>query len=128
MKILKRVALLVLCAVVTFWLGSLLACEYDTYRYGEQFRMVLVHDISGERFLEDKTIKVLKYDGTTAEIYALFRDGGYKTGDLYWFERDGDQEWVNTGWDSVWSTGGNADDYVFPYVRLEGFLCGHCKG
>lgn len=123
MKLLKRLALLALCAGLAFWLGSLAACEYDTWRYGGQFREVMVHDIGGERFLTDETLKVLQYGETQAEIYAT----GFGCGNLYWFKRAPGQEWVNTGWDTVWSRSGNADRYVFPYIRLEGLLGGQYK-
>lgn len=123
-KIIKRVVLIALCAGLVFWLGSLAACEYDSWRYGGQFREVMVHDISGERFLEDETIKVLRYGETEAEIYTI--NPNY-CGCLYWFERVSGQEWVYTDWDVVWSTSGTADHYVFPYIRLEGLLGGRYK-
>lgn len=119
-KMIKRVALLAVCAGLVFWLGSLAACEYDSWRYGGQFKEVMVHDIGGERFLTDETLKVLRYSETQAEIYAV--DPG--TGCLYWFRRAPGQAWVNTGWDVVWSKSGNADRYVFPYISLEGLLVG----
>lgn len=123
MAIFKRAALMALCACLVFWLGALAACEYDSWRYGGQFRQVMVHDISGKRYLENESLKVLRYGETEAEVYAV---DGY-TGCLYWFERTPGQAWSYVDWDVVWSTSGTADRYVFPYFRLESLLGGSYK-
>lgn len=127
MKAMKKVApkaiLIAVCALVAFWLGSLAICEYDTAQHGEEFRGVVIHDIGGVRTLETEKIKVVRYHQAEAEVYTTNPQGG----NLYWFQRDSEGKWVYTAWDSVWSTAGNADDYVFPYIRIEGLIWGRNK-
>lgn len=127
MKVMKKVApkaiLIAVCALVVFWLSSLTICEYDTAQHGEEFRGVVIHDIGGVRTLETEKIKVVRYHQSEAEVYTTDPQGG----NLYWFQRDSEGKWVYTAWDSVWSTAGNADDYVFPYIRIEGLIWGRNK-
>lgn len=127
MKVMKKVApkaiLIAVCALVAFWLSSLAICEYDTAQHGEEFRGGVIHDIGGVRTLETEKIKVVRYHQSEAEVYTTDSQGG----NLYWFQRDSEGKWVYTAWDSVWSTTGNADDYVFPYIRIEGLIWGRNK-
>ncbi|MGM9551128.1 MAG: hypothetical protein ACI3XA_02620 [Clostridia bacterium] len=114
MKILKRTILGILFAFVLFWFGSIAVCEYNTYKYGEIFRNIKIHDISGERYLKDEKVKILKYHKDSAEVYAVWEGG---VGSIYYFKRDNSNNWMFDYWDGIWSKTGNADGFVWPYIR-----------
>lgn len=101
---------------VLFWLGSIAVCEYNTYKYGEIFRNIKIHDISGERYLkgEDEKVKVLKYRRDSAEIYVVWEN---KVGNIYYFKRDNGDNWKFDYWDTIWSKTGSADKFIWPYIR-----------
>ena len=63
MKILKMAALGIIFASVLFWFSSIAVCEYNTYKYGEVFRNIKIHDIGGEGYLKDEKVKILKCGG-----------------------------------------------------------------
>ncbi len=115
-QIIKRIALICVCCFVTYWLGSIAACEYYTYRYRGTFENVQVHDIDGIHPLKDdgvKDIKVLEY---TDERAALYVKTSY-TGSVYYFDHCDENGWTYDIFDTVWSTAGSADDFVWPYFR-----------
>lgn len=114
MKIFKRTVLGITFALVLFWICAVGVCEYNTYRYGEYFKNIKIHDIKGERYLKDEKVKVLKYRSDSAEIYAVWDD---KVGNVYYFKRDNGNNWVFERYDTVWSKSGSADKFIFPYIR-----------
>lgn len=117
MKIVKRVALLCACSFLTYWLGSVAACEYYTYRYREAFENVQVHDIGGIHPLKEdgfeEDIKVLEYTDEHAVLYVK----SSSSGNLYYFDRGEGGGWTHDTWDTVWSLAGSADGFVWPYIR-----------
>ena len=116
MKMLKRAIWGIIFAFVLFWLGSIAVCEYNTYKYGEIFRNIKIHDISGERYLkgEDEKVKVLKYQRDIAEIYVVWES---KVGNIYYFKRDNGNNWMFDHYDTIWSKTGSADKFIWPYIR-----------
>ena len=55
--------------------------------------------------------KVMEYSSSSAKVYYVNKDGG----DVLWFEKN-DDEWVIVNWDTVWSSSGSADGFIWPFV------------
>ncbi|MBQ7573975.1 MAG: hypothetical protein IJT23_06915 [Clostridia bacterium] len=114
MKILRIAVLAIILAFVLTWLGSIAICEYNTNRHGEFFRNIQIHDISGERYLQDEKIKVLKYSSDSAKVYAVSE---YQNGSVYYFKCDSENNWKFDYSDTIWSKSGSADNFIWPYIR-----------
>ncbi len=124
MKIIKRIALRCACSFVAYWLGSIAVCEYYTYRYRETFENTEVHDIDGIHDLKEewiKDIKVLEYTDEHAVVYvktsSSASDCTVKMGSLYYFDRGEGGSWIYDIWDTIWSSAGSADEFIWPYIR-----------
>ena len=104
-------------AFVLFWISSIAMCEYNTYKHGGIFRNTKIHDISGERYLDDCKIKVLKYNNDDAKVYAIFENDLNEVGLLYYFKNNDDGDWVFDYYDAVYSKTGSADGFIWPYGR-----------
>ena len=117
MKKLKITVLIIISAFVLFWICSIVLCEYNTYKYGEIFRNTKIHDIGGERYLDDCNIKVLKYNNDYAKVYAVYENDLNEVGLLYYFTKNDDGNWIFDYDYAVYSTTGSADGFVWPYGR-----------
>ena len=117
MKILKMAALGIIFASVLFWFISIAVCEYNTYKYGEVFRNVKIHDIGGEGYLKDEKVKILKYRRDSAEVYVVCESELNKFGSIYYFKRDNENNWKFEHYDTIWSKTGSADEFIWPYIR-----------
>lgn len=117
MKKFKTAVLSIVSAFVLFWLSSIAVCEYNTYKYGEIFRNVKIHDIGGEGYLKDCKIKILKHDTDYAEVYAVFKSELNKVGSIYYFKCVNGNDWEFEHYDTIYSKMGNADKFVWPYIR-----------
>lgn len=117
MNKLKITVLIIISAFVLFWIGSIAMCEYHTYKYGEFFRNIKIHDIGGEGYLDDCKIKVLKYNNDYAKVYAVFENDINEVGLLYYFTKNEDGNWIFDSYDTVYSTTGSADGFIWPYGR-----------
>lgn len=102
---------------VLFWICSIAVCEYNTYKYVEIFRNVKIHDIGGEGYIDDDKVKVLKYTKDSAAVYSVLKNEFANAGTIYYFKRDNENNWKFDYYDTIWSKTGNADKYVWPYVR-----------
>lgn len=111
MKILRNTLLIIIVVFVLYWLLSIIKCEIYTYKYGEIFKNIEVHDIDGIHFIEDG-IKVIKCSDECAAVYC---DSKY-SGNLYNFKKENNM-WVYDGWDTIWSRSGSADGFIWPYGR-----------
>lgn len=101
--------LIIIIAFVVIWLASLLKCEILTWIYHDDFEFAYTDNT----MLGDmKYLKVLKCNDETAEVYYVGKDMTH--GSVLTFEKQ-DENWVETRWDTIWSTGGNAADVIFPY-------------
>lgn len=113
-KALKKKVLIAAIAVaavmIAIWIGSLIKCEILTDRYYNEF--------SGEyrqnTMLADEIeyFKVLSYSENNAEVYYVSE--GKSSANLLNFTKQND-EWVQTDWETVWSSSGSASGAVFPY-------------
>lgn len=116
----KRIIIAVLgiiFAFVLFWIGSISMCEYNTYKYGEIFRSIKIHDIGGEGYLDDCDIKVIKYNKDYAKVYAVFSYEQNETGLVYYFEKNENDDWKFDYYEAVYSKMGSADGFIWPYIR-----------
>ena len=109
-KHVRRCLFAVLLAFAVIWTGSLLWCEYLTVRWGEQFwdRWQEVSFLA-----QPNRWKVLPYTPTSARVY-YSNDG---VGIVFAFIRDEERTWTCGSWDTVWSSSGSADGFVWPYIR-----------
>ena len=55
--------------------------------------------------------KVMQYSSDTAKVYYVDKNGG----DVLWFKKKDDQ-WIMTDWDTVWSSSGSADGFIWPFI------------
>lgn len=110
-KHIKRIPLYAVVSIIfvflIVWVAALLKCEYLTNKYYDEFEFAyrsntMVNDI--------EYFKVLKCDGSTAEVYYV-SDG---CGDVLTFENQ-NRNWVETHWRTIWSKNGSASDSVWPY-------------
>ncbi|MDL2281328.1 hypothetical protein LJC10_05700 [Selenomonadales bacterium OttesenSCG-928-I06] len=120
MKKLLIIILILLIGVVfsffIYWRIAISECERLTYQYGKEFETVLKKD--GPLYDKIEYIKILDYSDTDARVYCVwsFKAGGNAGGDIIRFSKE-DGQWVYKGYGTVWSKKGNADDFVWPYVR-----------
>lgn len=117
MKKLKIAVLIMISTFILFWICSIAMCEYNTYKYGEIFRNTKIHDISGERYLNDCDIKILKHNNNCAKVYAIFKNDSNESGVVYYFTKKDDGNWFFEHYDAVYSTTGSADGFIWPYIR-----------
>lgn len=117
MKKFKIAVLIIISAFVLFWISSIAMCEYNTYKYGEIFRNTKIHDIGGEGYLNDCKIKVLKCNKDYAKVYAVFKNDLNEVGLVYYFTKNDSGNWLFEYYDSVYSKTGNADRFIWPYIR-----------
>lgn len=112
-KINKYVFLALLLIFLIYWLVSYIQCEQLTKTYGHEFsEAYLNYTMLGDI----QYYKVLLYTETTAKVYYVTTDGG--SGNILVFQKselyDG---WKFISWETVWSTTGSADGFVWPYLR-----------
>ncbi len=108
----KTLALILVAVValpVVIWLSSLLKCELLTQRYYEDFERAYQQNTMLE---EIEYFKVLRCNNKTAKVYYVSKD--MTDGNVLTFERK-NGTWVETSWDTVWSSTGSASDVIYPY-------------
>ena len=91
------------------WICALVRCDVLTQKYHDDFALAYTQNT----MLGDmEYFKVLRCDGKTAQVYYVSKNRA--GADVLTFEnRNGN--WVETGWETVWSTSGSASGVVFPY-------------
>ena len=109
-KTIKYSILAVLCACVLYWAFSIIKCEVLTIMYYDDF-------VDGEKyddywFAGTEDFKVLSCNGVHAKVYYLGPEYCYGLiAEFYKFNG----EWRCYTWYGGWSSGGSADDPVWPY-------------
>lgn len=103
------IGFIILLIPVVFWISSLVKCEVLTQKYYDDFALAYTQNT----MLGDmEYFKVLRCDGETADVYYVSKDRA--GADILAFEnRSGN--WVETSWETVWSTSGSASEVVYPY-------------
>ena len=103
------IAFAVLLIPVLIWVSALIKCEVLMQKYHDDFALAYTQNTM---LGDSEYFKVLRCDGETAEVYYVSK--GNAGADVLTFEnRDGN--WLETGWETVWSTSGSASEVVFPY-------------
>ena len=99
----------ILLIPVLIWIFSLVKCEVLTQKYHDDFALAYTQNT----MLGDmEYFKVLRCDGATADVYYVGK--GRTAADVLTFEnRNGN--WVETSWETVWSTTGSASEVIYPY-------------
>lgn len=99
-------------ATIIFWGISIVKCEYQTAKYGFQFK---------ESYREHTMIthpdylKLLEYDDCKAVVYYVKKGEG---GNILLFQRENaTSDWSFTYWKTIWSRTGSASGFVWPYIR-----------
>lgn len=104
---LKKCVLTVIVGFLAFWIGSIIKCELNTYKYKEE----LIHI---ENFTEKGKFKVLYCNGTYAYVYWANESLGHTLS----YIKDENGEWHFVRWEwCIWSYQGNADEFIWPYIR-----------
>ena len=105
----KKIWLLLILFPVFFWSISVLLCEICTMIYGKEF--VGEYNQTG-MIGGDPIPKVLKYSKTEAKVYYVDEFAG----NIIYFKKI-NNEWIMESWDTVWSTSGSADGFMWPDGR-----------
>lgn len=103
---------LVVVILLSVWLTAVVQCEVLTHKYGAQFEDAY---IGHTMFVTPDYHKVLEYSEHRAVIYYVTV---FDCGNIVVFEReDAQTPWAFYEWHTVWSDGGSADGFVWPYIR-----------
>ena len=122
MKVLKIVKWIILILIILFmviWLGTLAKNRIVTELHRDE--------IANLEFYEPETVqeydwyRILSYSETEIEIYyvkkvysRIFRD--YELGGIVTYSYGSDGKWYHDRAGNIlWSTGGSADNYIWPY-------------
>lgn len=101
--------MIALLALILLWGGSLVKCELLTMRYHDDFALAYTDNT----MLGDmEYFKVLACDGNTARVYYVSENRA--GGDVLTFEKQ-EGVWVQSKWETIWSTTGSASEVIYPY-------------
>lgn len=112
-KKVKRVLLAILCLILT--VGVIVPygkVEFLTAAHRNEFATGYLQTgmIDGIEYL-----KVMAYSLYEAKVYYVAKDK--TSGNVIKFTKDERSDWKLTEWETVWSTTGSADGFVWPYYR-----------
>jgi hypothetical protein len=109
-KAFSIVFLVLIGSFISYWLISIIKCEYLTSKHGEEFfRLELQTNLLDQA----EILKVLYYSEVTATVYFKSNLGG----NILEFRKN-NNIWVLNRWIStVWSKQGSADGFMWPYIR-----------
>lgn len=113
MKQMRRLMLFVAAVVLAGWLFSLGFCEFNTWKYGAEFK-----ELPGEmNSMIDgvSTYKIISYSDNASRVYYVDRTK-HSGNILRFIKKDG--EWYLDKWEkTVWSKTGSTDSFIWPYFR-----------
>ncbi len=110
--------IMVICAIVFAlsmpWIASIIHCEILTAKYSDEYLLDacnnnMVGRLDTLKILDYKPYSYCKAYGKTNEsgnLFILIYDGYI-----------GQPSWNAVYWDTIWSKTGNADGFVYPYIR-----------
>ena len=108
-KYVAIVAVTVLVCCLVFWVGAIIRYDAMTAQHIDEF-------LGFEEVRNADKTKILTYYTCFASVYCVAPNR--HAGNIYHFIRDPDTwEWKFYMWDTVWSSAGNADGFVWPYIR-----------
>lgn len=94
------------------WGCDFARCEYLTSKYGYQFEELYKENTM---ITDTEELKVIDYSDNFARVYYVSK--GKTDGNILTFKKDNDK-WKYFSWEeTVWSSSGSADGFVWPYGR-----------
>jgi hypothetical protein len=108
MKKIKIVSILITLCLLMTWIIPCMQNEVLTWQHGTEFTGL---QKSTGMIDEVDYLKVLDYSENFAKVYYVSNDGG---GDMLIFVKD-NGNWKLETWETIWSTSGSADDFIWPY-------------
>ncbi len=105
----KKVFLIVIAAVLLFWIISFARCEFLTFLHKNNLEN---NRIASEILGNIEYYKVLKYSKTEASVYYV-TDNRSRGNIITYKIHNGNLDY--NSWDTVWSVNGNADNTIWPY-------------
>jgi len=102
-KILRLIVALIIIRVIVFGKIDLLTLMHSN-EFKDEYNQT--HMLSGH-----PKPKVMEYSPDSAKVYYVDKNGG----DVLWFKKKDDQ-WIMTDWDTVWSSSGSADGFIWPFI------------
>lgn len=95
---------------ILFWASAIIKCEILTSKYGKEF---IGFEVQTNMLNPGHKLKVLDYSEDIATIYYYNKYGG----DVLEFRKD-NNVWILNKWvETVWSSSGSADGFIWPYIR-----------
>ncbi|MBQ2696390.1 MAG: hypothetical protein IJF61_03720 [Clostridia bacterium] len=102
------VIFIVILFLITFWIGSIIKCEIITSQHAKEF-LCFKEVNTASKF------KILTYTNDFARIYCV--NFNNTNGSVHNFIKQ-DNTWIYNEWeDGGWSQTGNADGFIWPYIR-----------
>ena len=130
-KYIRKTFKLGIILFLLYWFISLVHVWHLTYLYGEIFREVIANSDFHAFFGEDiNRIRILEFSENFAIVYYTptrhyidipispinFNQRRFNGGELLHFEKIRG-EWQIIWWDTIWSSFGNADRFIWPLIR-----------
>lgn len=110
-KIIRKIIFVLLILLIFYVVISYAKVEVLTYKYGDQFTNE--YQQTGNIIPYVDYFKVMEFSPEYASVYYIIRN---RIGILYEFHKE-DDRWVMLRWDTIWSSKGNADGFIWPYYR-----------
>lgn len=111
-KYVKIIFLVILGLAVIIQAAALIKCEILTRRYCSDFEYAYKNNTMLAD--EEYDFKVLDCDGANARVYYVSK--GKTDAHVLTFEkRNANANWVETKWETIWSTSGSASEVIWPY-------------
>jgi hypothetical protein len=92
-----------------YWSLTILHCEYLTFKYGSEYVGL---EEQTKMLPEAANLKVLYRGKYYSAVYYRAEDWG----DILYFSNTGNGHKL-IEWETIWSKGGSADDFMWPYLR-----------
>ena len=112
---LKNIMLLSAVLFLLYWAGSIVKCELLTLHHGEEFEDAWMENTM---IACNDDLKVLEYNDIYAYVYYICDCPELGSGNTIFFLKDTSSGgWIFHRWDTIWSDSGNADGFIWPYIR-----------
>ena len=112
-KAFKIIIITTIAFFLMIWLGNIIEIEITTIIHKKEFPPIaddnaMIGDI--------EYFKIIKYGEEEATLYYVCEDRS--SGNTVSYKKDDNGKWIYSSWDeTVWSTSGSADGYIWPYGR-----------
>ena len=97
--------------LVIFFVASIVRCEILTYTHKDEF----IDEYKQTSMIENVDyLKILDYSDEEAKVYYVSENE--EAGNIITFQKE-NYSWIMKNWETIWSTTGSADGFVWPYIR-----------